>query len=1175
MSFASTAANVEFRDIPVKFLGQEKIPRNADNERAMADFFQDKSKHKDLHGFAKEMLMSLNPRQGWLSFSPKAGGQALNISLTTLLSIAAVSTKFAFVVTDDSNSPTATIFAFQFKRRSDSENKAFLAALRRASHADPTSTTTNLPRGRAMSYTSCTSSHAHIALPGNATGNTNQPSTNLGDVTALQAKIRSLETQLVEERNKSASAEVARLSAELHRATAEREAEEARRQVESIRKEMALVAADMSSELAQMKMDFSEERALQIVQELHLIKNALSIIESNQNASSQPLWTRAANLENLKKEESSNHPRIAKMQSATDTSNAADTSNQRLLSFARRVSSVAFAPANGQDVRTEDMSEMELRGLINRQNEELEALRSGSDRAQQLENELSRARSENARLQQHIKDLQEELEDLQSEKNILADTIAGLKAQSNTAGSEKSLTQLTSMPNGKGRLHGSGHLNTNGLRNASDMSAFEPITETDGRFSNVEEMQPEPLEDRFDVILDKVNGGLGFSITGGADDEVESGDPSIYITAIVTGGAAEKNGQIRVGDKIVSVNGINIECVNHEEAVRVLQRTSAQVRLVLARIAGSLPSIEPQPTQPVPKMNLTGGASSQIQRRTPSASHADSTSTAKNGSHASRNASRTTVERKTSSLPRPATDAQQPGNAANPAAEEEVEEEIVHISFAKRDDGLGFSIAGGRDHPVEDGDNHMYITAVIPNSAAAADGRLKLGDKLLVINNTDVSDMNHADVVTLLASQPRVELTVSRLPEALLTNEPAEVVIDMRLKRENGGFGFSIAGGMDLPVATDDTAVYITHIVPGSAADHDGRLQIGDRLLEVNGRSVVAVEHAVAAEAIRSSGEYVDLIVARITEQIEETLEIEFERGPGGLGFSIAGGTDDPESVDDPGIYVVEIIPGASAERDGRLRKGDRILEVNGHSCENVTHNEAVLMLQASTTVKLLVSRLMDITENTFKVEDEILDIELEKSAAHGLGFSIAGGLGSEIEDGDPGIYVSDITPGGPAGQPGKLRFGDRLLEVNNVQLDGVTHDEAVDVLRSCTNAVRLKILRAPQDLTDDGEILVTITLRRLNEGFGFSIAGGKDAPVEDGDNGIYITSIIEGGAADVDGNLQIGDKLIYVDGVDLTNALHSECVEVLQRAGDEVRLVISRLPFDETQQVDAVPENN
>eukprot|EP00043_Microstomoeca_roanoka_P006827 m.66283 g.66283 ORF g.66283 m.66283 type:complete len:419 (-) comp13585_c0_seq3:5267-6523(-) len=329
MSFASTAANVEFRDIPVKFLGQEKIPRNADNERAMADFFQDKSKHKDLHGFAKEMLMSLNPRQGWLSFSPKAGGQALNISLTTLLSIAAVSTKFAFVVTDDSNSPTATIFAFQFKRRSDSENKAFLAALRRASHADPTSTTTNLPRGRAMSYTSCTSSHAHIALPGNATGNTNQPSTNLGDVTALQAKIRSLETQLVEERNKSASAEVARLSAELHRATAEREAEEARRQVESIRKEMALVAADMSSELAQMKMDFSEERALQIVQELHLIKNALSIIESNQNASSQPLWTRAANLENLKKEESSNHPRIAKMQSATDTSNAADTSNQR------------------------------------------------------------------------------------------------------------------------------------------------------------------------------------------------------------------------------------------------------------------------------------------------------------------------------------------------------------------------------------------------------------------------------------------------------------------------------------------------------------------------------------------------------------------------------------------------------------------------------------------------------------------------------------------------------------------------------------------------------------------------------------------------------------------------------------------------------------------------------
>ena len=59
--------------------------------------------------------------------------------------------------------------------------------------------------------------------------------------------------------------------------------------------------------------------------------------------------------------------------------------------------------------------------------------------------------------------------------------------------------------------------------------------------------------------------------------------------------------------------------------------------------------------------------------------------------------------------------------------------------------------------------------------------------------------------------------------------------------------------------------------------------------------------------------------------------------------------------------------------------------------------------------------------------------------------------------------------------------------------------------------------------------MLVSVTLRKHNGGFGFSIAGGIDAPVEDDDFGIYITSIIEGGAAYLDGNLQIGDKVQWL----------------------------------------------
>lgn len=97
-------------------------------------------------------------------------------------------------------------------------------------------------------------------------------------------------------------------------------------------------------------------------------------------------------------------------------------------------------------------------------------------------------------------------------------------------------------------------------------------------------------------------------------------------------------------------------------------------------------------------------------------------------------------------------------------------------------------------------------------------------------------------------------------------------------------------------------------------------------------------------------------------------------------------------------VPYIQIIPGASADRDGRLRTGDRILEVNGVSCENVTHNEAVTLLQSNKKmVRLLVSRI-SLSDNQMKIEDEVVDVELERSPTHGLGFSIAGGVGSEIE---------------------------------------------------------------------------------------------------------------------------------------------------------------------------------
>jgi len=68
-----------------------------------------------------------------------------------------------------------------------------------------------------------------------------------------------------------------------------------------------------------------------------------------------------------------------------------------------------------------------------------------------------------------------------------------------------------------------------------------------------------------------VKAGLGFSIAGGCDDEIEPGDTGIYITAIGECGAAVKDGRLRFGDRLCEVNGVSVENVKHDTAVRLLQ----------------------------------------------------------------------------------------------------------------------------------------------------------------------------------------------------------------------------------------------------------------------------------------------------------------------------------------------------------------------------------------------------------------------------------------------------------------------------------------------------------------------------------------------------------------------------------------------------------------------------
>ncbi|XP_049565617.1 disks large homolog 1 isoform X2 [Orcinus orca] len=332
------------------------------------------------------------------------------------------------------------------------------------------------------------------------------------------------------------------------------------------------------------------------------------------------------------------------------------------------------------------------------------------------------------------------------------------------------------------------------------------------------------------------------------------------------------------------------------------------------------------------------------------------------------------------------------------------------------------------------------------------------------------------------------------------------------------------------------------------------------------------------------------------TDADYEYEEITLERGNSGLGFSIAGGTDNPHIGDDSSIFITKIIAGGAAAQDGRLRVNDCILRVNEVDVRDVTHSKAVEALkEAGSIVRLYVKRRKPVSE-------KIMEIKLIKGPK-GLGFSIAGGVGNQHIPGDNSIYVTKIIEGGAAHKDGKLQIGDKLLAVNTVCLEEVTHEEAVTALKNTSDFVFLKVAKptsmymndgyAPPDITNSssqpvdnhvstssylgqtpasparyspvskavlGDDEITreprkVVLHRGSTGLGFNIVGGEDG------EGIFISFILAGGPADLSGELRKGDRIISVNSVDLRTASHEQAAAALKNAGQAVTIVAQYRP--------------
>ncbi|XP_051257442.1 disks large homolog 2 isoform X22 [Dicentrarchus labrax] len=359
------------------------------------------------------------------------------------------------------------------------------------------------------------------------------------------------------------------------------------------------------------------------------------------------------------------------------------------------------------------------------------------------------------------------------------------------------------------------------------------------------------------------------------------------------------------------------------------------------------------------------------------------------------------------------------------------------------------------------------------------------------------------------------------------------------------------------------------------------------------------------------------------TEIEYEFEEITLERGNSGLGFSIAGGTDNPHIGDDPGIFITKIIPGGAAAEDGRLRVNDCILRVNDADVSEVSHSKAVEALKvAGSIVRLYVRRRRPMLET-------IIEIKLIKGPK-GLGFSIAGGVGNQHIPGDNSIYVTKIIDGGAAQKDCRLQVGDRLLMVNNYSLEEVSHEEAVAILKNTLDVVYLKVGKptnvylsdpyGPPDITHsfspamENHISSPVNSGTLEYKSGLPpISPGSYSPLpkhllgeedinrnpslddgeghrfdsqhfqlreprkvvlhkgstglgfnivggEDGE-GIFVSFILAGGPADLSGELRRGDQILSVNGIDLRGATHEQAAAALKGAGQVVTIFAQYRP--------------
>ncbi|XP_047660659.1 disks large homolog 2 isoform X12 [Tachysurus fulvidraco] len=367
----------------------------------------------------------------------------------------------------------------------------------------------------------------------------------------------------------------------------------------------------------------------------------------------------------------------------------------------------------------------------------------------------------------------------------------------------------------------------------------------------------------------------------------------------------------------------------------------------------------------------------------------------------------------------------------------EIEYEFEEITLERGNSGLGFSIAGGTDNPHIGDDPGIFITKIIPGGAAAEDGRLRVNDCILRVNEVDVSEVSHSRAVEALKVAGSIVRLYVRRRRPML-----ETVVEIKLIKGPKGLGFSIAGGVGNQHIPGDNSIYVTKIIDGGAAQKDCRLQVGDRLLMVNNYTLEEVTHEEAVAILKNTSDVVYLKVGKPT-----SVYLSDPYGPPDITHSFSPAMDNHISGNNGTLEYKSSLPPISPGRYSPLPR-----HLLGE--EDINRLDGFSFLRNPS--------LDDGEGHRFESQHfqlrEPRKIVLHKGST-GLGFNIVGG-----EDGE-GIFVSFILAGGPADLSGELRRGDQILSVNGIDLRGATHEQAAAALKGAGQTVAIVAQYRPEEL--------------------------------------------------------------------------------------------------------------